>query len=106
MRTSPSSEARPRHLAGVPGDRREPLAVRQGHGSDVAECDYRPGGWPVDTRCVVRRVRVDHDELKSDPRSRRRRTIDPNELALLEADELGFGYAYSFICTNLDWEVT
>jgi len=54
----------------------------------------------------VRRVRVDHDELKSDPRSRRRRTIDPNELALLEADELGFGYAYSFICTNLDWEVT
>jgi len=54
----------------------------------------------------VRRVRVDHDELKSDRRSRRRRTIVPNELALLEADELGFAYAYSFICTNLDWEVT
>lgn len=78
----------------------------RGMAADVAECDYRPAGWPKDTRCVVRRVRVDHDELKSDPRSRRRRTIDPNQLALLEADELGFAYAYSFICTNLDWEVT
>ena len=74
--------------------------------ADVAECDYRPAGWPEGTRCVVRRVRVERDELKSDPRSRRRRTIDPNQLALLEADELGFAYAYSFICTNLDWEVT
>jgi len=74
--------------------------------AEVAECDYRPVGWPEGTRCVVRRVRVDHDELKSDPRSRRRRTIDPNQLALLEAGELGFTYAYSFICTNLDWEVT
>jgi len=78
----------------------------RGMAADVAECDYRPADWPKDTRCVVRRVRVDHDELKSDPRSRRRRTIDPNQLALLEQSELGFAYAYSFICTNLDWEVT
>ncbi len=52
----------------------------------------------------MRRVRVDHDELKSDPRSRRRRTIDPNQLTLLEAGEVGFAYAYSFILTNLDWD--
>lgn len=48
---------------------------------------------------------MDRDELKSDPRSRRRRTIDPNRLTLLETGELGFAYAYSFILTNLDWEV-
>jgi len=30
----------------------------------------------------------------------------PERARALEADELGFAYAYSFICTNLDWEVT
>ena len=78
----------------------------RGMDADVAECDYRPVGWPKATRCVVRRVRVDHDELKSDSRSRRRRTIDPNQLTLLEAGELGYAYAYSFICTSLDGEAT
>lgn len=57
-------------------------------------------GWLKETRCVVQRVRVERDELKSDPRSRRPRTIDRNQLALIEADELGFAYAYSFICTT------
>ena len=74
--------------------------------AEVAECDYRPAGWPEATRCVVRRVRVDGDELKSDPRSRRRRTIDPNQLSLLEAGEIPHGYAYSFLCTNLGGEAT
>ncbi len=73
--------------------------------AEVAECDYSPVGWPKATRCVVRRVRVHADELKSDPRSRRRRTIDPNQLALIEQGKAGFVYAYSFILTNLDWEV-
>lgn len=72
--------------------------------ADVAECNYRPAGWPDGTRCIVRRVRVERDELKSDPRSRRRRTIDPNQLALVEAGELGALFAYSFILTNLDWD--
>ncbi len=71
----------------------------------VAERDYAPAGWPEGTRRVVRRVRVGCDELKSDPRSRRRRTIDPNQLALLEEGEAGYTYAYSFIPTSLDWEV-
>lgn len=51
----------------------------------------------------MRRVRVDADELRSDPRFRRRRTIDPNQLTLLEDGEIGFAYAHSFIVTNLDW---
>jgi hypothetical protein len=77
----------------------------KGMDAEVAECDYRPAGWPEGTRCVVRRVRVGSDELKIDPRSRRRRTIDPNQLNLLEAGEIPHAYAYSFILTNLDWDV-
>ncbi len=77
----------------------------KGMDAEVAECDYRPAGWPEATRCIVRRVRVDTGELKSDPRSRRRRTIDPNQLDLLEAGEIPHAHAYSFICTNLDWDV-
>jgi hypothetical protein len=75
----------------------------KGMDAEVAECGYRPKGWPEGTRCVVRRVKVRADELSSDPRSRRRRTIDPNQLVLLEEGEIGFAYAYSFIVTNLDW---
>jgi len=26
--------------------------------AEVGECDYLPAGWPPETRCVVRRVRV------------------------------------------------
>ncbi len=73
--------------------------------AEVSECDYLPAGWPPATRCVVRRVRVDYESLRSDPRSRRRRTIDPGQLRLLQDGEIGFAYAYSFILTNLDWDV-
>lgn len=72
--------------------------------AEVAEAAYRPTGWPPATRCVVRRVRVDASELRHDSRSRRRRTIDPQQLPLLEAGEIGHAYAYSFIVTNLAWD--
>ncbi len=76
-----------------------------GMDAEVAECDYLPAGWPPATRCVVRRVRLSRDELRCDPRSRRRPTIDPNQLCLLEEGEIGFAYAYSFILTNLRGDV-
>ncbi|MGH9075453.1 MAG: IS1380 family transposase [Acidimicrobiales bacterium] len=76
----------------------------RGMDATVAECDYLPAGWPPATRCIVRRVRVDAAELSHDSRSRRRRTIDPEQLALLEAGEIGHAYAYSFILTNLAGE--
>lgn len=69
--------------------------------AEVAECAYLPGGWPESTRCVVRRVRIDRDQLRHDGRSRRRRTIDPLQLPLLEAGDIGHAYAYTFILTNL-----
>lgn len=72
-------------------------------GAEVAVCDYTPAGWPPGTRCVVRRVHLDAQEVSGDARSRRRRTIDPDQLALVLDGEAGHAYAYSFICTNLDW---
>lgn len=77
----------------------------KGMDAEVAECDYAPGGWPQATRTICRRVKVTADDLSCDPRSRRRRTIDPNQLALLESGEAGFAYAYSFIATNLGGDI-
>lgn len=73
--------------------------------AEVAECDYVPSLWPVGTRTIVRRVRYNRDELSKDSRSRRRRTVDPDQLTLLEDDEIPFAYAYSFIVTNLDGDI-
>ena len=70
-------------------------------GAEVAVADYAPGGWPPGTACVVRRVRLDAAAISADPRARRRRTIDPDQLALALDGELDTVYAYSFIATNL-----
>lgn len=84
------------------------------HGAQVAAAEYAPAGWPDGSYTVIRRVRVPLDELSPDGRSRRRRTIDPEQLAALQA-ELGTQlaltldgdadgdcvYAVSFIVTNL-----
>lgn len=71
-------------------------------GAQAALCDYAPAGWPEGTRTIIRRVRVDADQVRSDPRSRRRRTIRPDQLALALAGQASEIYAYSFIATNLD----
>jgi hypothetical protein len=67
--------------------------------------DDAPEGWREGTRTIVRRARVERDEVSGDARSRRRRTIDPNQLALVEAGEAEVVYAYSFIVTNLCGDV-
>jgi hypothetical protein len=70
-------------------------------GAEVAEADYVPGGWPKGTRAIVRRVRLSADEISADPRSRRRRTIDPDQLKMVLGGEADHAYAYSVILTNL-----
>jgi hypothetical protein len=70
--------------------------------AQVATCDYAPAGWPEGTRCVVRRVRLDPAQVRADPRTRRRRTIAPAQLALALEGQATEIYAYSFIVTNLD----
>ena len=73
--------------------------------AEVAECGYVPAGWPPGTRTICRRVKLSPEEVSRDARSRRRRTVDPEQLALSGAGEAVPIYAYSFIITNLDWDI-
>jgi hypothetical protein len=70
-------------------------------GAQVAAVDYAPAGWPEDAYTIVRRVRVDAEAISADPRSRRRRTIDPSQLALAIDGTATHAYAVSFIVTNI-----
>jgi hypothetical protein len=70
-------------------------------GAQVAATDYAPAGWPEHTYIIVRRVRVDAEDISADPRSRRRRTIDPDQLALALEGTATHAYAVSFIVTNI-----
>ena len=75
-------------------------------GAQVAAADYRPDWWPADTRLLIRRVRLDvaAGQVSADPRSRRRRTLHPDQRALPLTDlaDAEGVYGYSFIMTNLD----
>jgi hypothetical protein len=74
--------------------------------AQVAVADYRPDWWPADTRLLIRRVRLDvaAGQVSTDPRSRRRRTLHPDQrtLPLTDLAEAEGVYGYSFIMTNLD----
>ena len=89
-------------LAGIPDEAWTPAIDMDN--AEAAVSPYRPGGWPEGTVLLVRRVRLDPDQVSADPRSRRRRTLHPDQRALpfpeLEKEEAI--YAYSFILTNLD----
>ena len=72
--------------------------------AQVAVAEYCPAWWPADTRLLIRRVLLDPAQVSADPRSRRRRTLHPDQRALPLPELAGAGaiYAYSFILTNLD----
>ena len=91
-----------RTLAGV-GETDWVDAIDMPH-AQVAVADYRPAWWPTSTRLLIRRVRLDSDHISTDSRTRRRRTLHPDQRALplddlAQADAV---YGYSFILTNLD----
>jgi hypothetical protein len=73
-------------------------------GAQVAVAEYCPDWWPANTALLVRRVALDPAQVSADPRSRRRRTLHPDQRALPipELARAGAIYAYSFIVTNLD----
>jgi len=71
------------------------------HAAQVAVTDYAPAGWPPHTYTIIRRVRVDTEALSTDPRSRRRRTIDRDQLTPALDGQLDCVWATSFIVTNL-----
>ncbi len=72
--------------------------------AQVAVAEYCPDWWPASTRLLIRRVALDPAQVSADPRSRRRRTLHPDQRALPFDELAGAGaiYAYSFIVTNLD----
>jgi len=72
--------------------------------AQVAVAEYCPDWWPASTRLLIRRVALDPAQVSADPRSRRRRTLHPDQRALPfpELTQQPAVYAYSFILTNLD----
>lgn len=72
--------------------------------AQVAVADYAPADWPPDTRLLIRRVRLEPDQISTDPRSRRRRTLHPDQrtLPMDEIADLDAIHGYSFLLTNLD----
>jgi hypothetical protein len=89
-----------RAAAAIPADAWR--AAKRMRGAQVAVTDYAPVGWPPNTRCVVRRVKIPAEQLSSDPRSRRRRTIPKGQLTLALEGLTDNVYAYSFMATNCD----
>jgi len=73
-------------------------------GAEVAETTYSPKAWKGEPlRLIVRRVALRAADVSPHTRSRRRRTLHPEQLALLEAGEdAGRLYGYSFILTDRD----
>lgn len=73
-------------------------------GAQVAVTGYCPAWWPAHTRLLIRRVRLDPAQISTDPRSRRRRTLHPDQRSLPfeELAETDAIYGYSFILTNRD----
>jgi hypothetical protein len=70
--------------------------------AQVAVAEYCPDWWPADTRLLIRRVALDPARVSADPRSRRRRTLHPDQRALPIPEPAAASpvYAYSFILTN------
>jgi len=91
-----------RLLGGIPEDAWHDAIGMDG--AQVAVAQYCPDWWPADTRLLIRRVLLDPAQVSADPRSRRRRTLHPDQRALPfpELAAQPAVYAYSFILTNLD----
>ena len=72
--------------------------------AQVAVAQYCPDWRPAGTRLLIRRVALDPAQVSADPRSRRRRTLHPDQRALPfpELAQQPAVYAYSFILTDLD----
>jgi hypothetical protein len=66
-------------LAGIPEDAwRDAIDMDN---AQVAVSPYKPGEWPDGTVLLIRRVKLDPDQVSADPRSRRRRTLHPDQRA-------------------------
>jgi hypothetical protein len=74
------------------------------HDADVAEAAYTPKDWPA-MRCIIRRVRHPAERISTDPRARRRRTLDKTQLQLVLDGQADHAYGYSALLTTLDGDI-
>jgi hypothetical protein len=91
-----------RALGGIADDAwRDAIGMQN---AQVAVSPYAPADWPQRTVLLIRRVRLDPEQVSAGPRSRRRRTLHPDQRALPmpELEEEPAICACSFILTNLD----
>ena len=71
-------------------------------GAQVAEIAHTPAGWKHEPlRMIVRRTRYSAAQISANPRARRRKTIHPDQLAMLLDGHAGIVYGYSFILTDI-----
>jgi hypothetical protein len=70
-------------------------------GAQVAETTFTPAGWRHEPlRMIVRRTLYTAAEISANPRARRRKTLHPEQLAMLADGHTGDGYGYG--CTLCD----
>jgi hypothetical protein len=69
-----------RLLAGIAEDAWHD-AIEMGN-AQVTVAEYCPDWWPADTRLLIRRVLLDPGQVSAGPRSRRHRTLHPDQRAL------------------------
>jgi len=72
-------------------------------GAQVAQISYTPDGWRHEPlRLVVRRTLYTAAQISASANARRRKTIHPDQLALLADGQTTEVYGYSFILTDID----
>ena len=72
--------------------------------TEVATLGYLPGSWPKEAgiSCLVRRTRIPVEQIPTDQRARKLRTIDKAQLELALTGQIDHVHGYSFILTNRD----
>jgi DDE family transposase len=71
-------------------------------GAQVAEIAYTPDGWRHEPlRMIVRRTHYTAAQISQNLNARRRKTIHPDQLALLADRHTDSAYGYSFILTDI-----
>ena len=71
-------------------------------GAQVAEIAYAPEGWKHEPlRLIVRRTHYNAAQISQSLGARRRKTIHPEQLALLAGGQSDSAYGYSFIATDI-----
>ena len=74
--------------------------------TEIAVIGYLPGAWPAVNKagdpvvCIARRTRIPVEHISADPRSRKRRTIPKDQLALALDGKIDAVYGYSFFLTD------